>query len=553
MALASWIDLMMCFILFLLLIYIFTTVTITTLHKVYLGFHFSMMIWPYCQFAIRTIDNPVYQLFYVKVAFVDASLLTTGWIFFTILLSGQSQFLRRKIFIWLSVPAFLTSLAVIINPNGWFVLPVNGGYTERIYGPLFWINMTVLILQAIVSLYIIYIALISDQAPRVKNQVMYMLKGIVAICVCLMIDVFLNVILDDYLPVIPGFTSLGIVISASFFVITIHQDKVFDIVTIAHQDIINTMEYGILVLDDQEQVVEVNQALHPQINLATGEKFNLASYLPEGNLAESGHFLRIYREQPDEAAEIELLYPSIQKYISIHAAPIMVSGVRVGRIVTFHDITVLRRLIDETNLQNTILQERNEALIKVQEELFQTNGKLRKMAITDSLTGCFNRHYLMQQLENEVLKDRVHRAPSTIILIDIDFFKRINDQYGHLAGDVVICSTVELLQRNLGQSDILARYGGEEFIIYLPDTDETQARILTERLKSDIERNKIKIDYIDQPISVTISMGVISISEFKVSHPGDVTAYLDDLLKSADKALYAAKHQGRNRIIAVKG
>ncbi|KAI7282663.1 hypothetical protein KC345_g3365 [Hortaea werneckii] len=509
------------------------------------------MIWPYCQFAIRTIDNPVYQLFYVKVAFVDASLLTTGWIFFTILLSGQSQFLRRQKLVWLFVPAFLTSLAVIVNPNGWFVLPVNGGYVERIYGPLFWINMTVLILQAIVSLYIIYVALVSDQAPRVKNQVMYMLKGIVAVCICLMVDVFLNVVLDDYLPVIPGFTSLGIVISASFFVITIHQDKVFDIVTIAHQDIINTMEYGILVLDDQEQVVEINQALHPQIRLGTGEKFNMANILPEGNIAEIGRFLRTYREQPHEATEIELLYPSLQKHISIHAAPIMVSGVRVGRIVTFHDITELRRLIDETNLQNTILQERNEALIKVQEELFQTNGKLRKMAITDSLTGCFNRHYLMQQLENEVLKDREYQSPSTIILIDIDFFKKINDQYGHLAGDVVICSTVELLQRNLGESDILARYGGEEFIIYLPDTGEAQARILTEQLKAGIERNKIKIDYIDQPISVTISMGVLSIAEFRVSQPADVTAYLDDLLKSADNALYAAKHQGRNRIVSV--
>lgn len=73
MALASWIDLIMCFLLFLLLIYIVATVTITKLHKVYLGFHFAMLIWPYCQFAIRTVDDPIYQLFYVKLAFVDAS------------------------------------------------------------------------------------------------------------------------------------------------------------------------------------------------------------------------------------------------------------------------------------------------------------------------------------------------------------------------------------------------------------------------------------------------------------------------------------------------
>lgn len=137
MALESWIDLMLCFILFLLFVYIFASVTITNLHKVYLAFHFFMMIWPYCQFAIRSAQDPIYQLFYVKLAFVDASLLTAGWIFFTILISGQSQFLKRKILMLLFIPAIISSLGVVLNPNGWFVLPVNGGYVERIYGPIF--------------------------------------------------------------------------------------------------------------------------------------------------------------------------------------------------------------------------------------------------------------------------------------------------------------------------------------------------------------------------------------------------------------------------------
>ncbi|WNS42359.1 diguanylate cyclase [Paenibacillus sp. MMS20-IR301] len=551
MALESWIDLIICFILFLLFIYIVATVTITNLHKVYLGFHCSMMIWPYCQFAIRTVNEPVYQLFYVKLAFIDASLLTTGWIFFTILLSGQKQFLNRKVLITLIVPAILSSVAVIINPNGWFVLPVNGGYVERIYGPIFWVNLSILILHACVSLYIVYVALVSDQAPRIKNQIMYMLKGILAVCVFLLLDVLLNVILDDYLPVIPGFTSLGIAVSAAFFVITIHQDKVFDIVTIAHQDIINTMEYGILVLDDQERVVEINQALLPQISLTSGAAFNMASYLPAGDMVKIGEFLQSYEETPLEIAEIELFYPSLQMYISIHAAPIMVSGIRVGRIVTFQNITELRRLIDETHHQNTILQERNEALVKVHEELFRSNDKLRKMAITDSLTGCFNRHYLMQQLENEILQNRDDKAAATIILIDIDFFKRVNDQYGHLAGDTVICSTVEVLQRSLRPADILARYGGEEFIIYLPDTLEQGATLFAEQLKTSIESNKIKIDYVDEPVSVTISIGLLSIDDFKVAQSVDAATYLNDLFKTADKALYVAKHQGRNRIVSV--
>ncbi|WP_342482000.1 diguanylate cyclase [Paenibacillus sp. FSL L8-0340] len=552
LALESWIDLILCFILFLLFVYIFTSVTITNLHKVYLAFHFSMMIWPYCQFAIRSARDPIYQLFYVKLAFVDASLLTAGWIFFTILLSGQSQFLKRKILMLLFIPAIISSLGVVLNPNGWFVLPVNGGYVERIYGPIFWINISILVIHAIVSLYIIYVALVSDQAPRIKNQVMYMLKGILAVTVFLMLDIFLNVVLDDYLPVIPGFTSLGIVISAIFFVITIHQDKVFDIVTIAHQDIIDTLEYGILVLDDHEKVVEINQALHPLLLMEAGDLFDISGILP-GSTVENANFLLRYRECPDEVAEIEFWKPDIQLYIHIHAAPIMVNAVRVGRIITFQDMSELRRLIEETNHQNSILQERNESLIKVQEELFQTNRKLTKMAITDSLTGCYNRHYLTQQLESEVTKNREYRAPSTLILIDIDFFKAVNDRYGHLAGDAVICGTVDILQQTIRQDDILARYGGEEFIIYLPDTDESQALLLAEQLKANIEFNKMSIENVDQPVSVTISMGLLSISDFTARQPRDAAAYLSDLFKSVDEALYEAKDQGRNRIVSIRG
>lgn len=549
--LSSWIDLILCFILFLLFIYIFASVKITKLHKVYLGFHFSMMLWPYCQFAIKTVNDPAFQLFYVKLAFVDASLLTTGWIFFTILLSGQSQFLKRKILMLLFVPPFFSSLGVMLNPHGWFVLPVNGGYIERIYGPIFWINISILIIHAIVSLYIIYVALVSDQASRIKNQIMYMLKGILAVTVFLLIDIFLNVVLDDYLPVIPGFTSLGIVISAVFFVITIHRDNVFDIVTIAHQDIIDTMEYGILVLDDQERVVETNQALHTYTTLKAGERFDMEAFLP-GSADTIEQFRQQYRKRPNEAAEVECLHPDSRLFISIHVAPIMVNEVRAGRIITFQDITELRRLIDETSLQNTILQERNESLIKVQDELFLTNRKLTKMAITDSLTECYNRHYLTQQLEKEVTRSRDYQLPSALILIDIDYFKAVNDRYGHLAGDAVICGTVEVLQQTLRPEDILARYGGEEFIIYLPGTDEPQALDIAKQLKSRVAANKMNIDNIDHTVSITISMGLLSIRDFKSRQSKDASAYLSDLFRTVDKALYEAKHQGRNRIVSVR-
>lgn len=550
MGLISWIDLTLCLLLFVLFVYVFASVTITNLHKAYLVFHFSMMLWPFCQFAIKTTDNPQFQLFYVKLAFVDTSLLAIGWLLFTIFLTGHSSFLRRKSTLLLFLPALLVALGVIFNPNGWFVQPVYGTYIQRTYGPLFWFNITLLIAYVIVSLYIMYLALVSDKALRIKKQIKRVLQGIMVMTAFILSDIILNVGLSRFLPVIPGLTSLGILLSAVFFIIAIHRDKVFDIVTIAHQDIFDTIAIGILVIDDNDTVVEINHSLLPYVQLKIGDRFSIEAILPK-NSDQTETFLESYRNQPLKRTETELIYYGNLKpvHINIQVAPIMVSDLRVGRIITFQDRSELRRLINETSNQNQILQVRNQSLIGIQTELFQTNQKLEQMAITDSLTGCYNRHYLTQQLEREVMKNMNFQLPFAILLLDIDYFKQVNDSYGHLVGDEVICSTVEAIKLALRRADVLARYGGEEFIIYLPNTNQTQATLLAESVKSAVESNKTIIPSIATSISITISVGLLSITKFAVEYPQN--SYLNELYESVDKALYQAKKEGRNRIVSI--
>ncbi|WP_438348491.1 histidine kinase N-terminal 7TM domain-containing diguanylate cyclase [Paenibacillus sp. FA6] len=543
---------MLFLVLFILFVYVFFSVTITKLHKVYLVLHFAMMLWPLCQFAIKTTENPQFQLFYVKLAFVDAVLIITGWFLFTISLTDQLHLLRKRVSLVLLVSALFITLGVIVNPNGLFVLPMYGGYIQRSYGPIFWFMITVMITYVIISLYIIYLALVSNNTPRIKKQVAHVLKGVVVLTAFILLDVFLNVTLA-LSPVIPGMTSLGISLSAIFFVIAIHRDKVFDLVTIAHQDIINTIGHGIVVLDDNQHVVEVNQPLLPYVNfIHIGDHFNIEMILPrEQSTSQFDVFLHTYREQPLERAEIEAFYPQFNIYTKIHAAPILVNDVMVGRIVTFQDMTELHQLIDEAHLQNEILQERNLALIRIQNELFQTNRKLKQMALTDSLTGCYNRHYLTQQLEQEVMKNMKYQSPFAIFLLDIDLFKSINDNYGHLVGDIVLCKTVDIIKKTLRQADILARYGGEEFIVYLPNTNQLQANILAERVKSTIEMNKVAIDDGAYFVSITISMGLLSINNSTNLNTNNPKINLNDLFESVDKALYQAKEEGRNRIVSV--
>ncbi|MNO24524.1 Response regulator PleD [compost metagenome] len=548
----TWIDLSLFLVLFVLFIYIFFSVTITNLHKVYLTFHFTMMWWPFCQFALKTTDDPKVQLFYVKLAFIDSILLTIGWLLFTIFLTGKSYLLRKKKTLILYIVAALILIGVVANPKQSFVLPMDGGYVERSYGPLFWLFILFLITTVIISLYIIYSALISNATQRIKKQVTHVLKGVLVLTVFVLLDVFLNVVLFKSEPVIPGMTSLGILISAIFFVIAIHRDKIFDLVIIAHQDIIDTLTQGILVLDDNETVVEINRSLLPKINLQIGDHFDLSTLTPmEENASTFRLFQHTYLKHPMERAEVEVFYTSLNAYINITAAPIVVGEIMVGRILTFQDRSELHRLIAETNQQNEILQERNLALIEIQSELSQTNQKLKQMAITDSLTGCYNRHYLTQHLEHEIIQNMKLKQPFAIILLDIDFFKTVNDNYGHLVGDVVICSTVEVIKQSLREMDILARYGGEEFIVYLPNTDYTQANRWAEHIKSIIEANKVHVEEVAHSVSITVSMGLLSINMFADQYTESPTNQLNDLFESVDKALYQAKNAGRNQIVEI--
>lgn len=548
----TWIDLSLFFVLFVLFIYIFVTVTITNLHKVYLTFHFTMMLWPFCQFALKTTADPDVQLFYVKLAFIDSILLTIGWLLFTIFLTGKSYLLRKKKTLILYIVAALILIGVIVNPKQSFVLPMHGGYVERSYGPLFWLFILFLICTIINSLYIIYSALISNATQRIKKQVTHVLKGVLVLTVFVLLDVFLNVVLFKSQPVIPGMTSLGILISAIFFVIAIHRDKIFDLVTIAHQDIIDTLTLGILVLDDNETVVEINRSLLPKINLQIGDRFDLSALTPLEQTASAFRlFQHTYLKQPMERSEVEVFYTSLQAYINITAEPIVVGEIMVGRILTFQDRSELHRLIAETNQQNEILQERNLALIEIQNELSQTNQKLKQMAITDSLTGCYNRHYLTQYLEQEIIENMILKQPFAIILLDIDFFKTVNDNYGHLVGDVVICSTVEVIKQSLRETDILARYGGEEFIVYLPNTNHTQANLWAKHIKFMIEANKVHVDEVAHSVSITVSMGLLSINNFAEQYAESPTNQLNDLFESVDKALYQAKNAGRNQIVEI--
>ncbi|UUX48583.1 diguanylate cyclase [Nisaea acidiphila] len=172
-------------------------------------------------------------------------------------------------------------------------------------------------------------------------------------------------------------------------------------------------------------------------------------------------------------------------------------------------------------------------------QLEKLNEELERLATTDPLTSAFNRRYFMTKLQDELKRSRRYDRSSSVLMLDIDHFKSINDTYGHDVGDIVLIEMVKVLENEIREFDTLARLGGEEFAILLPETNETSAKVSAVRLLDAVR--KITIDAGGKPLNFTVSIGC---SEFD----GDYDT-VEAVLKSADLALYEAKHSGRDRVV----
>jgi diguanylate cyclase (GGDEF)-like protein len=190
-------------------------------------------------------------------------------------------------------------------------------------------------------------------------------------------------------------------------------------------------------------------------------------------------------------------------------------------------------------LNQTIQQElaMHEALRIKSLELEATNRKLNELAIHDGLTGAFRRGYIEGELRRMV--KGAWRKPSdfSVMLLDIDLFKRVNDQHGHAVGDDVLRSLTKLVQETLRENDLFGRWGGEEFIVLMPDTGLRSAVEAAERVRKAV--HSMRLASAQGPFGVTVSIGVAQLEPEEAA---------DRLTHRVDKALYAAKHGGRDRV-----
>ncbi|KAI7269622.1 hypothetical protein KC345_g7533 [Hortaea werneckii] len=281
---------------------------------------------------------------------------------------------------------------------------------------------------------------------------------------------------------------------------------------IARENLFESMRDGVLVMDLSDKLVDYNQAaaeMLQELDASAIGKPLAQLFLPAGREAVN----YVMNSNPKDSEEQELVWNigGDIRYHQIRSSPVQKhDGHLAGRMIILIDVT-----------ERTLLQE-----------------KLLQLATTDSLTGIYNRMYFMDRSRQLLEEAAESAAPFSIILLDIDFFKSINDRYGHQYGDMALQHVVGVCSRHVREDDVFGRYGGEEFVLCLPDTPLEQAAVISERIRGDIERSAFYT--LSGPINVTASFGVVEAFRSNIS--------LEELLSEADHALYTSKRSGRNAV-----
>jgi diguanylate cyclase (GGDEF)-like protein/PAS domain S-box-containing protein len=491
----------------------------------------AMAIWSGC-YATRWLDIPVEaKIFYFKIMFIGVATIPTLFLVFALGFTRNEAWLtpRRLILIFIQ-PAFSLLLQwtnsyhhliyrslTVIEQNGSTVMEITRGP---------WYLVNVVYSYAVIGTGIF---LLSQGAlrsgPLYRHQYRLIL---LASALPWAGNIFKELNFRSYsnldiAPLIFG-------VSGFIFCFAVLRTRFMDLIPVARSYLIENMSDGILVLDAQNRIVDINPAMG---NFLHGKP---SSYMGKNAF----DVFQPWMEKPDlflDGAEtrLELKIPNDpSRYLDLRVTPLYDRGQLLnGRLMVFRDITERKQVEKRLRLANDKLQSQ---LI----EIGLLQSKLREQAIRDSLTNLFNRRYLEETLDRELSRAAREKYPVCVIMIDLDHFKRINDTYGHEAGDLVLKAIASILAEQSRRGDFACRYGGEEFVITMPNITMDTAYERAEFLRQSL--NLLSVPYEYYNLSVTISIGIACYPENGQTR--------ETILRAADRALYAAKEAGRDHILS---
>ena len=299
--------------------------------------------------------------------------------------------------------------------------------------------------------------------------------------------------------------------------------------------IFNTVNNGIIILDEDLNVLAWNKWLEIYTKIKEKDivSKNICKYFPYIN------------EKKLKRKAKTVLVTNNPSFLSLNTNRYLIN-IPVSNITNTifesmqQDITILPYDIEKKYICIYIYD--NTLMCEINQKLENANEELVDMSHRDPLTQIFNRRYFSEQSKKiKSFSQRNNNIPFSIITLDIDKFKKINDTYGHLVGDEVIIKVAHIIEAEVRTSDIVARFGGEEFVMLLQDCNLDDAYKVAEKVREDIEKTSISV-HIDTEVKFTVSIGVAQFSEVDNNN-------IELTLSRADEALYKAKNIGRNKTV----
>lgn len=469
----------------------------------------------YLFFNTLELVNPTQQgtFIFAQLGYLCIGALTVNWMAFALAFANRMNALKSRLFPFLWVIPVITAVLVFTNPSHHLIwkeysfIPVSHGFLlmhVSAYGSWFWVFWLQSYLLILVGAALIGWNTFSTRRP-LPMQAWLALAGA-------LLPLIVNLVY--VLRLIPGFikdySPLSYAFSGLFFAVSIFRYRLLELPLLARSILIDKMSDGMLTLDTLGRIADFNPAaLHIFSGLAfTAPVIGATFPYLDG-------YIQQFESQPEtEMIESEIVLPRAdgKAYYDLQIRRLYnQNGPEViGYLVSLHDVTEHNRLLQSA----------------------------RQLATEDALTGVFNRRHFIELAREELERPRTHPICFSILMIDIDYFKQVNDSLGHIGGDQILHGFAQRLRALLRSTDLLGRIGGDEFIVLLPDTNLEDARRLAERLCSQVAERPIETEEYGA-LPITISIGVSECS-------AEYSERLEPVIALADKGLYQAKGLGRN-------
>ncbi|MBI3158982.1 MAG: diguanylate cyclase [Chloroflexi bacterium] len=470
------------------------------------------------------------QVFWLNATYAGVVVIPLGFLAFALHFTGQGEWLTRRRLLLLSIEPALTFILVWTNPwHRWFHASFQQLDLGRVVllawtrGPWFWLNVTFSYSLLLIAVILLARAAASASAPFRGQYGLILAASLFPWAASIVTQFGFNPWPElDLTPL--AFSVTGVV-----FMYTLMFHRLLDLVPVAREHVVESIQDGVMVLDLQNRVVDINPA---GLLIARLEKEQILGRPVSEAFAAFPDVLARFVGQETLQEVVHLPGPP-ERYLELRLDPLEdPGGRRLGWLVVGRDIT-------QAQQRENALLAANQRLKFQFQEIEALQSRLREQAVRDPLTGLYNRRHLDETQPRLFEQAKAQGQPVSLVMVDLDHFKLLNDEYGHAAGDEVLEHLARVLMRFSRERDVICRYGGEEVLVVLPGMPPEAALQRADEWRTTWAA--LEIPYAEFSLRMTFSAGVSAYPQHGGTFP--------EALAAADRALYAAKAGGRNRVV----